>query len=189
MRGRNGMEMDRIKRAMVIGAGTMGHSIAMVFAQGGYEVDLVDLTEAILGKALSLIQSNLRTLGKARLIDSRSIPQVLDRIHTSTSLGVAKRADLVVETIREDPEAKRRLLHSLDRICPPRTILTSNTSYLNIFKHCKNGSSEKTIDRPLVGSSPPYSPCRCCKRSENFGGNGGDSKEGPFEIGEESPWS
>jgi 3-hydroxybutyryl-CoA dehydrogenase len=145
MRGRNGMETDWIKRAMVIGAGTMGHSIAMVFAQGGYEVDLVDLTEAILGKALFLIQSNLRTLGKARLIDSRSIPQVLDRIHTSTSLGVAKRADLVIEAIREDPEAKRRLLRSLDRICPPRTIFTSNTSYLNVFKLVRTVRPKKLV--------------------------------------------
>ena len=136
------MSIDWIKRVMVIGAGTMGHSIAMVFAQGGYLVDLVDLDEGLLGKAIDLVQSNLRTLGRAKLIDSKSIPKVLSRIHTSTSLKVAEDADLVVEAISEDPRAKKSLFHTLDRACPARTILTSNTSYLNIFNLVKTGRPE-----------------------------------------------
>ncbi len=67
------MGVEWIKRILVVGAGTMGHSIAMVFAQGGYQVDLVDLNEEILEKALYLIQSNLKTLEKAELIDSKSV--------------------------------------------------------------------------------------------------------------------
>lgn len=139
------MGIDWIKKVMVIGAGTMGHSIAMVFAQGGYHVDLVDLNEGLLGKAIGLVQSNLRTLGRAKLIDSKSIPKVLSCIHTSTSLEVAEGADLVVEAISEDPRAKKNLFHTLDRICPVRTILTSNTSYLNIFKLVKTGRPERIL--------------------------------------------
>ncbi len=128
------MGKDGVKRVLVVGAGTMGHSIAAVFALGNYRVDLVDLSEELLKKALHLIESNLQTLKRARLIDSKSVPKALGRISVSTSLGVGKEADLVIEAISEDPEAKKRLFRSLDQICPIRTIFASNTSYLNIFK-------------------------------------------------------
>src|SRR4030042_5186171 len=95
------MNVDRIRRVLVVGAGTMGHSIALVFAQGGYKVDLVDINEDILGKGLKLIQSNLRTLKDAKMVNVRSIPKILGRIHPSPPLEVAKKADLVVEAISE----------------------------------------------------------------------------------------
>ncbi len=139
------MGIDWIKRILVVGAGTMGHSIALVFAQGGYEVDLVDMNEGILGKALKLIHSNLRTLKGAKMVDARSIPKILGRIHPSTSLEVAKKADLVVEAISEIPKAKRNLFETLDRLCPAGTIFTSNTSYLNIFRLAKRIRPEKML--------------------------------------------
>src|SRR4030042_3149320 len=114
------MKGDWIKRVLVVGAGTMGHSIAMVFAQGGYEVDLVDVNRELLSKALSLIRSNLETLRGMKMITSHSIPKTLKRIHLSTSLEVASKADFVIEAISENPNAKRRLFHSLDQICPSR---------------------------------------------------------------------
>jgi len=139
------MGTNWIKRVLVVGAGTMGHSIAMVFAQGGYEVDLVDLEERILKKALALIRSNLQTLKEAKMIDSKSIPRILSRIHPSTSLGIGEKADLVVEAISEIPKTKKELFKSLDHLCPPRTIFTSNTSYLNIFRLLKTERPEKIL--------------------------------------------
>lgn len=130
---------------LVIGAGTMGHSIALVFAQGGYEVDLVDINEDILRKSFKLIQSNLQTLKEAKMVDARSIPKILGRIHPSTSIEVAKKADLVVEAISESPKAKIKLFQTLDRLCPVRTIFTSNTSYLNIFQLAKRIRPEKML--------------------------------------------
>jgi 3-hydroxybutyryl-CoA dehydrogenase len=129
------MDAPWIKRVMVVGAGTMGHSLAMVFALAGdYEVDLVDIRPEILKKAFEVIRSNLQTLKGTRLIPGKSIPRILDRIHSSTSLGAAKRADLVIEAISENPKAKKKLFVGLDTFCPPRTIFASNTSYLNVFK-------------------------------------------------------
>jgi len=139
------MTIDRIRRILVVGAGTMGHSIGLVFAQGGYEVDLVDMNEDILAKALKLICSNLMTLKDAKMVESRAIPKILDRIHPSTSLNVAKKADLVVEAISENPKAKKELFQTLDRLCPARTIFTSNTSYLNIFRLAKGIRPEKML--------------------------------------------
>jgi 3-hydroxybutyryl-CoA dehydrogenase len=129
------MGVPWIKRVTVVGAGTMGHSLAMVFAQDGdYEVDLVDIRQEILKKALEVIRANLQTLKQTRMITGKSIPGILGRIHPSTSLDVAKRSDLVVEAISENPKAKRKLFVSLEKLCPPRTIFASNTSYLNVFK-------------------------------------------------------
>lgn len=139
------MITNRIKRVLVVGAGTMGHSIALVFAQGGYEVDLVDVDENILKKSLKLNRANLRTLQEAKVVDARSIPKILDRIHPSTSLDVAKKADLVIEAISEIPQAKRDLFQTLNRLCPDRTIFTSNTSYLNIFRLTRKIRPEKTL--------------------------------------------
>jgi len=139
------MMIDRIRRVLVVGAGTMGHSIGLVFAQGGYEVDLVDMNEDILGKGLKLIQSNLRTLKDGKIVTPRLIPKILGRIHPSTSLEVAKKADLVIEAISEHPKAKKELFQTLDHLCPERTIFTSNTSYLNIFRLAKGIRPEKML--------------------------------------------
>jgi 3-hydroxyacyl-CoA dehydrogenase len=139
------MSINWIKRILVVGAGTMGHSIGMVFAQGGYEVDLVDLREEILDKALRLIQSNLHTLKEGGLIHSKAIPKIINRIHPSTSLDVGERADFVVEAISEDQRAKSELFNVLDRICPAKTIISSNTSYLNIFSFAKTSRPEKML--------------------------------------------
>src|SRR4030042_1006747 len=151
------MIIDRIRRVLVIGAGTMGHSIGLVFAQGGYEVDLVDMNEDILGKGLKLIQSNLRTLKDAKMVNVRSIPKILGRIHPSTSLEVAKKADLVVEAISENPKAKKELFQTLNRLCPARTIFTSNTSYLNIFRLAKGIRPKNNVICPWY-APPPLIP-------------------------------
>jgi len=139
------MTTHRIRRVLVAGAGTMGHSIALVFAKGGYEVDLVDLDENVLTKSLGLIRVNLETLKEARMLDGQSIPKIIERIHPSISLGVAKKADLVVEAISEIPKAKREIFQTLNRICPEGTIFTSNTSYLNIFQLARGIRPEKML--------------------------------------------
>jgi len=71
------MRIDWIKRILVVGAGTTGHSIAMVFAQSGLETDLVDAKEDVLEKALKLIQSNLKTLREAELIPYTSSQRIV----------------------------------------------------------------------------------------------------------------
>lgn len=132
----------------------MGHSLAMVFAQAGYEVDLVDMKEEALEKAFGLIRASLETLRTAKMIPSGSVPKILKRIHPSASLDVAKRADVVVEAISEQTRAKKELYRSLFALCPPRTIFASNTSYLNIFQLLKRGP----LGRVLIAHwyAPPH---------------------------------
>jgi 3-hydroxybutyryl-CoA dehydrogenase len=140
------MEMDWIKRILVVGAGTMGHSLAQTFAQGGYPVALVDVKGEILERATGLIASNLRTLEDLNLLDKRKAREIIERIHPLTSLEEGARdADLVIEAIFEEPRAKEELFGRLERLCPPRAILASNTSYLNIFEFKTLKRLEKII--------------------------------------------
>ncbi len=129
------MGTDWIRRILVVGAGTMGHSLAQTFAQGGYSVALVDLNREVLDKAASLIASNLRTLEDLQVLEEGEGEEIMERIHFLTSLEEGARdADLAIEAIFEDYEAKEKLFQRLETLCPSRTILASNTSYLNIFE-------------------------------------------------------
>ena len=127
--------MTAIRNVTIVGAGTMGHSLAQVFAQAGYKVWLHDIQEEILAKAKSLISSNLQTLVEMGLLEKNQIPAILERIHPTTRMEEAgENADFVVEAVIEDAAAKKEVFKSLDRVCPPGAILASNTSYMDIFR-------------------------------------------------------
>ena len=97
------LDVNEIQRVMVIGAGTMGHSIAQVNAQSGIEVDLVDLQQEILNSAIKKIKLNLNLLAEYKRIPTDDIPTIMNRIKPSTNLeAAAKKANLVVEAVSED---------------------------------------------------------------------------------------
>ena len=138
--------MEEIKNVTIVGAGTMGHSLAQAFGQGGYEVWLNDVREEILIKAKSLIASNLKTLAEMGFLEEPEIPKILGRIHTSIKLAEGcSKSDFVLEAIFEDIEAKKALFRALDQVCPPETILASNTSFLDIFKFVETNRPKKVI--------------------------------------------
>jgi len=129
------VRLEDVKKVAVIGAGTMGPGLAQVFATAGYEVSLYSRTEETLQKALAVIRSNLATFVQQGLLEQTAVPGVLSRISPTRSLEEAgDLADVLIETSAEDREVKRGLYERLDRICPARTIFTSNTSYLNIYE-------------------------------------------------------
>jgi 3-hydroxyacyl-CoA dehydrogenase len=140
------MDADKVKRVAVIGAGTMGHSIAQVFAASGIEVNLADVKQEILDRALRLIRGNLKTLveyGKAREKDA---PGILGRIHAHTDIqAAAQGTDFVLEVVVEIPEVKRKVFQQLDEACGEETILASNTSGLDIFKIIEVRSPSRTV--------------------------------------------
>jgi 3-hydroxybutyryl-CoA dehydrogenase len=121
-------------RVVVVGAGTMGNGIAQVFAQGGHFVALRDLSAEILERARTTIEKSLaRLVTKGRLSEADQAA-TLSRITTTTDLGLAGDADLIVEAILEDFGAKGEIFRELDRICPERTLLASNTSSISITR-------------------------------------------------------
>jgi 3-hydroxybutyryl-CoA dehydrogenase len=121
-----------LKRAAVVGAGTMGNGIAHVFAQHGWQVKLVDTVPAALQQATTTIRTNLERQVKKGTLPADAPEQVLSRITTGSDLNAAREAELVVEAASENPSVKFSLFEQLDRICPPNAILASNTSSISI---------------------------------------------------------
>jgi len=124
-----------MKNIAVIGSGTMGNGIAHVFAQFDYKVALIDINQSALDKALSTIEKNLdRQVGKG-IIDENKKASTLKNITTYTdTAGGVKEADLVVEAATEDVKIKLNIFRELDKLCPEKTILASNTSSISITK-------------------------------------------------------
>jgi 3-hydroxybutyryl-CoA dehydrogenase len=140
------MAVKKIKTVAVVGAGTMGHALAQVFAQGGYAVWLADVDEDSLAKARRMIASNLSTMVETGCFPQEEVPAVLGRIRTTTRTEEAGRdADFVIEAVIEDIAAKKELFKTLDRACPAHAILASNTSYLNIFEFVETNRPDKVL--------------------------------------------
>lgn len=124
-----------MKKIGVIGAGTMGNGIAHVFAQSGYSVTLIDLSEKALEKAITTITKNLDRMVVKEKISEEDKVKTLARIEVSTDLVASvKGLDLVVEAATENMDVKLQIFSQLDEICDPHTILGSNTSSISITK-------------------------------------------------------
>ncbi len=125
------MTIHNISRIAVIGAGLMGHGIAQEFASAGYHVHLHDVTDEQLQTARTQIEKNLDVFAENAIIEKENIPSTLQRIQTTTELTtVAENADFVIEAVTENLPLKQQIFEELDTICPPHTILASNTTAL-----------------------------------------------------------
>ena len=122
-----------MKNITVIGAGTMGNGIAHVFAQNGFQVSLVDISENALQKAISSISKNLDRMLAKEKINQETKDGTLDRIHTYTEIekGIVN-ADLVVEAATENIELKKKIFAQIDELAPDGSILATNTSSISI---------------------------------------------------------
>jgi 3-hydroxybutyryl-CoA dehydrogenase len=138
--------MDEIRKILVVGAGVMGHGIAQTFAQGGYEVSLQDIIPRALERATTLIDSSLLTMVEAGLVKKNEIKSIMRRIKLTTSLEeAAEDADLAIECIEESESAKSEIFKKLDAICPAKTLLASNSSFLNIFDFVQTSRPDKVL--------------------------------------------
>ena len=124
-----------MKHIGVIGAGTMGNGIAHVFAQSGYSVRLIDLSDTALEKALATISKNLDRMVAKEKISETDRTNTLNNIETFTDMSSAvKGLDLVVEAATENMDIKLKIFSQLDELCDEHTILGSNTSSISITK-------------------------------------------------------
>ena len=121
-------------KVAVIGGGTMGNGIAHVFAQNGHDVVLVDVAQDCLDRSLAIVEKNLGRQVKKEKISEEEAKATLERITPSTELDAASKAELVIEAVFESFEVKREIFGKLDEICPPETILASNTSSISLTK-------------------------------------------------------
>nr|WP_316807983.1 3-hydroxybutyryl-CoA dehydrogenase [Pedobacter agri] len=122
-----------IKNISIIGSGTMGNGIAHVFAQFNYQVNLIDVSQEALDKALLTITKNLdRQISKGTLTEDQKTA-TLENINTFTVMqeGI-QNADLVVEAATENIDLKLKIFKDLDEFAPAEAILASNTSSISI---------------------------------------------------------
>jgi len=126
------MELANIKKIAIIGGGTMGNGIAHVCAQSGYQVVLIDVEQSFLDRAFKTITKNLdRMLKKDRITeDEKNV--TLGRISTALTLDAAADAQVVIEAIYENRDAKQEIWEKLDKVCKPGTLFASNTSTIPI---------------------------------------------------------
>ena len=116
----------------VVGAGTMGAGIAQVFAQGGYRVVMIDTIEAALAGGVQRIEASLAKLAQKGAMTEEEARAARERLSTAADLEAASVAGLVVEAVVEQAEVKGMVLERLGALCPPETLLASNTSSISI---------------------------------------------------------
>jgi 3-hydroxybutyryl-CoA dehydrogenase len=134
----------KLANLAVIGAGTMGHGIAQVFALAGFRVSLVDNDRAVLQTAIPRIQTNLRTFVKHGFVSEDEATAVPSRISLASTVAEAvSQADFVVEAVFEDLTIKHAVLRQLEEHCPRHTIIASNSSSFrvadmaSVLNHCE----------------------------------------------------
>ncbi|MDP6156410.1 MAG: 3-hydroxybutyryl-CoA dehydrogenase [Candidatus Thermoplasmatota archaeon] len=121
-----------IKKIGVIGAGVMGHGIALVSAKSGYTVTMRDIEERFIEKGLANIEKFLkRSVAKGRMTEEE-MALVLARITTTVHMEDLQDCDLIIEAIIENADLKKKVFSELDGFCPPETIFASNTSTIPI---------------------------------------------------------
>jgi 3-hydroxybutyryl-CoA dehydrogenase len=125
------MKPEDIKKICVVGAGNMGHQIALQAALSGFEVACTDIDEKTLEEAHNFANNWLQSRVEKQKLDPTAAQATSERLHFTSRLEeAAKDADLVIEAIVENLDIKRQLFAQLDKICPSHTILATNSSYI-----------------------------------------------------------
>ncbi len=127
------MGIEGIEKVGVVGAGTMGFGIALNFALAGYPTHLHDISDEILNHSVRNIESALKLMREEKLITAAEAKAALRLITPTTNLErLADQSDFVTEVIVERSADKKALFNKLDRLCSPKTVLASNTSWLTL---------------------------------------------------------
>jgi 3-hydroxybutyryl-CoA dehydrogenase len=121
-----------IKKIGVIGAGTMGHGIALVCAKAGFDVHLHDIKEEFVKKGITSIEKFIDKSVEKGKMTAEDKKNILAKIHGTTSIENLKDADVIIEAIVEETKMKKDVFQKLDSLCKKDTIFASNTSTIPI---------------------------------------------------------
>ena len=123
-----------IRTVGVVGCGLMGSGIAEVCAKAGYTTIIRELNDELLAKGRQRIERSMGTAVDRGKLPAADRDAANERLQGTTSLEDLAVCDLVIEAATENPEIKKRTFEELDRVCPPHTILASNTSSIPIIQ-------------------------------------------------------
>jgi 3-hydroxybutyryl-CoA dehydrogenase len=119
-------------RIAVVGAGQMGNGIAHVFAQSGFDVVMIDVSQDALDKGRATVAKNIERQVKKGTIPAEEQVKILSRIDLNLDIEAAGEAALIIEAASEDSSLKYRIFTDLDRIANPAAVLATNTSSISI---------------------------------------------------------
>jgi 3-hydroxyacyl-CoA dehydrogenase len=128
----DGIALREVRKAGVIGAGTMGGGIAMNFLNAGIPVVLLETRQDALDRGLATIRRNYENSAKKGKLTAQEVEQRMGLLTPTLEYAPLGDADLAVEAVFESMEVKEQVFRRLDEACKPGAILASNTSYLNI---------------------------------------------------------
>jgi len=144
----------------IIGAGTMGHGIAQCFAVKGWQVRLYDINREVLGTALVRIRSNLELFVEVGWVQPEAVEAAIQNIALCQNLpSVAHGPGLIIETVSEQLDLKRRLLAELEELTGPETILCTNTSALSITSISRGLKHPERVLGTHFWNPPHILPC------------------------------
>ncbi len=142
-------------RIAVVGAGQMGNGIAHVFAQSGFEVVMIDVSQDALDKGRATIARNVERQVKKGTIPPDEQVQILSRIDLSMDLDSIADASLIIEAASEDSGLKFRIFTDVDRIAKPGAVLASNTSSISITEIARRTSRpDKVVGMHFMNPVP-----------------------------------
>ena len=142
-------------RIAVVGAGQMGNGIAHVFAQFGFPVTMIDVSQDALDRGRSTIAKNIERQVKKGTISADAQAAILSRIDLKTELSAVAQATLIVEAATENSELKFRIFSDLDRVAKPDAILATNTSSISITEIARRTSRpDKVIGMHFMNPVP-----------------------------------
>ena len=127
-----GTETLDVKRAVVVGGGTMGGGISMCFANAGIPVSMVEMNEEALERGLATIRRNYENTAARGGITPEQVEKRVGLIRGTLDLETAREADIVVEAVFEELEIKQETFRKLDAMAPGHAVLASNTSALDV---------------------------------------------------------
>ncbi len=127
------MRVEEVRKVCVLGAGSMGSGIAQVCSQAGFQVSMRDIEQRFVDGGFRRIREPLmRRVEKGKMAEAE-VDRIVKNVHGTTDLAEAvKGAQVVIEAVIEDMEAKKQVYREIDSLCPPGVIFASNTSSLSI---------------------------------------------------------
>jgi 3-hydroxyacyl-CoA dehydrogenase len=134
-----------VRRAAVIGAGTMGAGIAICFANAGIPVHVVEADVAALARGLDAVAAHYRSASARGTLAADEAEARRGRIAGTTDLGAVADADIVIEAVFEDMAIKGQVFAALDRIAKPSAVLATNTSYLDVDALARGTSRSEAV--------------------------------------------
>jgi 3-hydroxyacyl-CoA dehydrogenase len=134
-----------IKRAAVIGAGTMGGGIAMCFANAGIPVTIIETSAEALKRGLDIIEKNYKASAARGSMSEADVGNRMSLLNGATDMDAARDADIVVEAAFEEMSVKREIFGNLDKVTSAQAILATNTSYLDVNEIARTTSRPASV--------------------------------------------